>query len=199
MGLSTARLSISENSSIIAKKHILNQAISSLGVDELLGRVLVEHMIIGKGFSVIGIVKLVEPDLVVLLVGYHDTLAPALLLFCVHRPHTHHHLNCLAHFPNRRFLSNLYVQTTLNINKVLAGPFSLYKTLKLLIILSFILPWQPFFVLSSRLKTIVDTSFPFNSLFDILYLILQEKIRIRSNKHIFVVFLINLDNTIKTN
>jgi hypothetical protein len=97
MGLATASLAIGKYRPIIPQQYILDQAIGSFGIDELLGGVFIKDMIESERFSIVGIVEFDETNLVVLLVGLDDRVAVALLLFCVHWTDPHHHLDCLAH------------------------------------------------------------------------------------------------------
>jgi hypothetical protein len=72
MGLATASLPVGKYGAIISKQDILDKAICSFGVDKLLCRLLVKDMVKGEGFSIVGIVKFNEANLVILLIGLHD-------------------------------------------------------------------------------------------------------------------------------
>ena len=101
MGLATARLPIGEDGSVVAQEDVLYKAICSFRVYKLLCRVLGKHMIKSEIFCVVRIVCFDQLDLVVLLVGMDDALAPSLLLFSVHRTNSDHDFDGFTHFYGR--------------------------------------------------------------------------------------------------
>lgn len=97
MCFTAAGLSIGENGSIVAQQNVFYQTVGSFRVDKLLLATLIKHIIICKGFSIVGIIGFDQSQLINLLIDLDDGGTVAIFLFVVHGTDTNDDFDCFAH------------------------------------------------------------------------------------------------------